>query len=36
MSDIQGGTNVMAGLIMAVLVIWTVLELLGIHVPIGR
>ena len=35
-SDIHRATNVMAGLIMAALVIWTLLELVGIHVPLGQ
>jgi hypothetical protein len=36
MSQIQRATQVMAGLIMGALVIWTMLEWLGIHVPIGQ
>jgi len=34
-SDIQRATQVMAALIMAALVMWTLLELVGIHVPPG-
>ena len=34
-SNIHRSTNIMAGLIMAAIVIWTVLEWLGIHIPFG-